>query len=106
MILDKSEMERFDIKEGDTEAFVNFPLGLAKVKMSIFLKEYDGLYRVSIRSKRGISSNRLACRYFNGGGHFLASGGKLFIGSDIADAASAAAYIESCTEQFFKDENY
>ena len=33
-------------------------------------------------------------RYFNGGGHENAAGGKLVFGVDIPDAAAADAYVE------------
>lgn len=105
MTLDKSEMERFDVREGDTEAFVNIPLGIDKVRMSIFVKEDIGHMRVSVRSKRGTSANALAKTYFHGGGHLLAAGGRILIPEDIADAAQAGAYIEEVTEKFFNDEN-
>ncbi|MCQ2136573.1 MAG: DHH family phosphoesterase [Bacteroidales bacterium] len=105
MVLDKKEMEAFDVREGDTESFVNLPLGMEKVRMSIFIKEDAGYARVSIRSKAGTSANALAKTYFHGGGHFLASGGRLFMPEDISDISEAGAYIETVTEKFFNDEN-
>jgi len=104
MILDGDEMDRFDVRESDTEAFVNIPLGISSVCMSIFLKQKDGVFRVSIRSKKGVSANTLARRYFNGGGHEQAAGGRLYLGTDVADATAAAEYIEKYTELFFSDE--
>jgi len=102
MIVDADEMVEFDVKEGDTEAFVNMPLGIARVRMSIFLKQQGDVFRVSVRSKRGTSANLLAGTYFHGGGHELAAGGKLIIPDDAADAAQAAAYIERVTSEFFR----
>lgn len=104
MVLNKETKERFDVHEGDTEAFVNMPLGIDNVIMSIFLKQQDDeLFRVSIRSKKGTSANMLARTYFHGGGHENAAGGKLFIPADVADAEDAAKYIENVTEKFFHE---
>lgn len=105
MVLDKLEQKKFNVKEGDTEAFVNIPLGIGRVRMSIFAKEDDGYFRISIRSKVGTSANALARDSFHGGGHTLAAGGRLFIPEDISDAGDAASYIMSVTEKFFSNEN-
>lgn len=93
---------QYDIRDGELEGMVNMPLGIKSVRMSIFVREDEGFLRVSIRSKRGTSANAIAVRHFNGGGHELASGGKLFIGKDIASSGDAAAYIERVTSEFFK----
>lgn len=105
MILDAETRDRTGIRQGETEAFVNIPLTMYKVRMSLFLREEDGTFRVSIRSKRGTSANRLAMKYFNGGGHEQASGGKISIGKEIGHASEAAAYIERVTHEFLTDEN-
>ena len=60
MILDKETQERFGFRQGESEGFVNIPLAVSDVKISLFLTEEDGKFRVSIRSKRGISANKLA----------------------------------------------
>lgn len=101
MILSEEERLRFDIREGETEAFVNVPLEMGKVKMSIFIKEMDDRYRVSIRSKKGVSAQQCAKRYFNGGGHENAAGGRLSRPADFAEAPQVAAYIEKVTGEFF-----
>lgn len=101
MILDTDEMDRYDVSEGDTESFVNNPLGIDRVRMSIFLKRQDeGLFRVSIRSEEGVSANLCARLHFHGGGHELAAGGRLYVPDDVKDGADAAAYIERVTSEF------
>lgn len=105
IILDRKTLEKYDIKEGDTEGFVNIPLSIDRVRMSFLLKEDEGKARVSIRSKRGTSANRCAVRYFNGGGHENAAGGKLIIPDDIKGMEDAAEYIETYTHIFLKEEN-
>ena len=105
IILDRKTMEDYNVKEGDTEGFVNIPLSIDRVRMSFLLKEDEGKVRVSIRSKRGTSANRCAVRYFNGGGHENAAGGKLLIPEDIKGMEDAAEYIETHTHIFLKEEN-
>ena len=105
IVLDSQTLRRYNISEGDTEGFVNMPLSIKDVRMSLLLKEDGNRVRVSIRSKKGTSANRCARKYFNGGGHENAAGGRLMIPDDIADITSAAAYIEKYTERFFNEEN-
>ncbi len=100
MILTRDILQRFDIREGETEGLVNVPLSIAGVRLSLLLKEEEGHFRVSIRSKKGISAQRLARETFHGGGHENAAGGKLHIGEDIPSAGDAAAYVESVIKAF------
>ena len=101
MILDKETQDRFDFRQGETEGFVNIPLAVSKVKMSVFLTEEEGKFRVSVRSKRGVSANQFASKYFHGGGHEMASGGKLFFPQDIPSPSDAKAYILNVTKDYF-----
>lgn len=101
-IMDSDFLRKFEICEGDTEGFVNLPLGIDCVKMSVFLKEDDGYYRVSVRSKKGWSANMLAQTHFNGGGHECAAGGRLYWPEDIADRKDAADYLETVTARFMR----
>ena len=105
IILDKETLHKYNVQEGDTEGFVNIPLSIKGVLMSIFIKEDDDRVRVSIRSRKGTSANRCARQYFNGGGHENAAGGRLYMPQDIADIGEAAAYIERTTHIFMTEEN-
>ncbi len=104
IILDRKTQEEYSVAEGDTEGFVNMPLSIASVRMSLLLKEDDGRIRVSIRSKRGTSANRCAGLYFNGGGHENAAGGKLIVPDDIAGIEDAASYIEKYTHKYLTED--
>ncbi len=104
-VLTAADLKRFDIREGETEGFVNLPLGIKDVRLSVFLKEDKDRIRVSLRSKPGTSANLCARQYFHGGGHELAAGGKLHAGEDFSTIADAADYIETCTAKFFENEN-
>ena len=105
MILDSKTLKEYDVREGETEGFVNIPLSMGKVRMSILLKEDEDRVRVSIRSKKGTSANRCARLYFNGGGHENAAGGKLYMPADIKNISEAAEYIVRNTSKFLAEEN-
>ena len=74
------EWRRFYLKTGDTEGFVNLPLQIEGIRLSIFLREdpdIPGKIRVSTRSVDDVPCNLLAQEYFSGGGHKNAAGGSL-----------------------------
>ena len=100
MILTKEIQERFGYREGETEGLVNVPLAIGTVRLSVLLTEKPDCMRVSVRSKKGTSAQQIAVRYFNGGGHENAAGGKLVFGKDIPDAGAAAEYVDSALKQF------
>ena len=113
MIVDNAIVSRFGIREGETEGFVNIPLSIGKVGMSIFLKEDgEGYFRVSVRSKKGISANKCASKYFHGGGHENASGGRLFfartdgIPADISAPEEAESYIVRIVRELYESGDY
>ena len=93
VLLTSEELKRFDIRDGETEGFVNIPLEMEKVRLSIFIREdSNGHFRVSLRSKKGTSANRCSQLHFHGGGHELASGGRLTIPQDASDIDSLLEY--------------
>ena len=104
IILDRAFLQRFDIQEGETEGFVNLPLGIGNVRISLLLREDDGHFRVSIRSKAGVSANRLATEVFHGGGHEQAAGGKLHFPQDIATPADAEKFVSDVTARFMRNQ--
>ena len=103
IVLDRKTQEAYRIEEGDTEGFVNMPLSIANVRMSLLLKEDGNKIRVSIRSKRGTSANRCARLFFNGGGHENAAGGRLLMPEHVASIGAAAEYIETYTHRYFTE---
>lgn len=100
MILTKDIQERFGYREGETEGLVNVPLAIKEVRLSILLTEKPDCLRVSVRSKKGTSAQQLALRYFNGGGHENAAGGKLTLGKDIPCTDAAPVYVENALKEF------
>ena len=81
------EWKRFQTKNGATEGFVNLPLQILGMKLSIFLREdteQPGLIRVSTRSVDEFPCNEMCAEFFNGGGHHNAAGGSLHMTIDEA----------------------
>ncbi|MBU2527436.1 MAG: bifunctional oligoribonuclease/PAP phosphatase NrnA [Bacteroidetes bacterium] len=76
--LTKAELEEFNFVKGDTEGFVNYGLALKGVHFSvIFIENQQEPYiKISFRSKGDFDVNTFARKYFNGGGHQNAAGGK------------------------------
>ena len=105
MVLDKETLEKYQINDGDTEGFVNMPLSIDDVRMSLLLKEDGDRVRVSIRSKKGTSANKCSRLHFNGGGHENAAGGRLNIPTDIQNISEAGEYIEKHTHIYFTEEH-
>ena len=85
---------KFGLQEGELEGLVNVPLSIDRVKISIYLREDGDTVRVSLRAKKGWSARELAVRYFHGGGHELASGGKLLLGRDLDSFGEIDDYLE------------
>ena len=96
----------YGLLEGETEGFVNIPLEIKQVRLSIFAREENGVFRVSIRSKRGTSARELAVSVFHGGGHEQAAGGKILIPEDIPTPDAAAGYVASAAAQFLQRQDH
>ena len=79
MSLSEKEMRRFWFQQGDSEGFVNYPLTIKNVRMSAMFIEQRQFIRISFRSRGEVDVNLFARKYFNGGGHRNAAGGKSFV---------------------------
>ena len=104
MVMTEEMQTAYGLLEGETESLVNIPLNIKRVRMSIFIREEDGCFRVSIRSKRGLSAQHMARDFFHGGGHEQAAGGKIFWPEDIPSKDAAAAYLEEIAARFLRNE--
>lgn len=76
MWVSKQETLKFDIKTGDTEGLVNYPLSIQGIKLVGLVIDRDEERKWSFRSKGNFDCNTFARKYFNGGGHFNAAGGR------------------------------
>ena len=100
----KEELTQFKYLKGDAEGLVNIPLEIKGIKLCISLREdteKDQIF-VSVRSVDNISAHDMCVRYFNGGGHLNASGGRLYCSMQEAlDIARSA--IESFRTELTSD---
>lgn len=74
--LSRKDTKLFDISSGDTEGLVNYPLSIANIRFSVLITEHADEVKMSFRSKGDFDVSSFAREYFNGGGHFNASGGR------------------------------
>jgi phosphoesterase RecJ-like protein len=70
------DLVKFQIRTGDSEGLVNYPLTIQGIKFAALIIDRDEEIKCSFRSKGGFDVNRYARRYFEGGGHFNAAGGR------------------------------
>ena len=78
--LKREELKKFGFQKGDTEGFVNYGLSILGSKMAAFFMEdlYEDFIKISFRSKDDVDVNQFSRKYFHGGGHINAAGGKYF----------------------------
>ncbi len=78
--LTDEEKKQFNFQKGDTEGVVNYALSLKGIVFGvIFIEDKEQqIIKISFRSKGSFSVNEFARKYFNGGGHDNAAGGKSF----------------------------
>lgn len=76
--LSQEELDRHNFRKGDTEGFVNYGLSLSGIVFAaIFIEnKAENIVKISFRSKGTFSVNDLARKYYHGGGHINAAGGK------------------------------
>jgi len=76
--LTNSELRNSNYKKGDTEGFVNYALSLSGIVLAVIFIEdqQQGIIKMSFRSIGDFSVNELARKYFSGGGHINAAGGR------------------------------
>ncbi len=98
MSLLESEMRRFQFQQGDSEGFVNYALTIKKVKMSAMFLAHRKFIRISLRSRGDVDVNLFARKYFNGGGHRNAAGGKSYLSMDETIALYTRAVREFAEE--------
>ena len=96
--LTNEERRRFNVKNGDTEGLVNIPLQILGMRLSIFINEdteHPGTMKLSLRSVDDFPCDQMASRFFNGGGHKNASGGKL-----VCTMEEACETVKKAVESF------
>ncbi|RYY36518.1 MAG: bifunctional oligoribonuclease/PAP phosphatase NrnA [Sphingobacteriaceae bacterium] len=74
--VNKEELERYEVETGDTEGIVNYALSISNVRLAAFIVERTDAVKLSLRSKGEFPANEICKKYFQGGGHRNAAGGK------------------------------
>lgn len=76
--LNHHDLNEFQHQKGDTDGFVNYGLSIKGVDLTAFFIERrdENLIKISFRSSGNFDVNLLARKYFEGGGHINAAGGK------------------------------
>lgn len=70
------DLVKYQIRTGDTEGLVNYPLTIQGIKFAALIIDRDEEIKCSFRSKGGFDVNQFARNYFEGGGHRNAAGGR------------------------------
>ena len=76
MAIPYADLKRFDLQTGDTEGLVNFLLSIQGIKLAALIIDRREEVKLSFRSKADFDVNTFARKYFEGGGHFNAAGGR------------------------------
>src|SRR5690606_25378463 len=73
--LRKEELDKYQIKTGDTEGIVNYALSINGIRLAVLIVERQDKVKLSLRSTGDFPANEICKKYFNGGGHRNAAGG-------------------------------
>ncbi|MFM7646029.1 MAG: DHH family phosphoesterase [Sphingomonadales bacterium] len=86
----KSDLIQFNIRTGDTEGLVNYPQSIQGIRFAALVIDRDEERKWSFRSKGQFDCNTFARTYFEGGGHYNASGGRSSLSLEETVAAFKA----------------
>ena len=94
--LSQEDLDEFSYKKGDTEGLVNYGLTIKDINFAvIFIEQKDEkIIKISFRSKGDFDVNEFAKKYFNGGGHKNAAGGR----SDINMSETINYFLQKLDE--------
>ncbi len=74
------ELKKYHSQTGDTEGIANQGLSIKGIVLSVLMVERPDGIKMSFRSVEEFAANEIATKYFNGGGHKNAAGGKMTTG--------------------------
>ena len=95
----KNRGEELDINE-ISKSLISYNLSIIGVDIGVLFTEDEGLVKISFRSKRDIPINLLAARYFDGGGHINAAGGRCYLPID-----KTIEKFKKCIEKFISEQS-
>lgn len=76
MHLTLEDLKQYNYQKGDTEGLVNYGLSIKGTKFVAIVIEHEDIIKISFRSKGNMPVNELSAKYFDGGGHKNAAGGR------------------------------
>lgn len=74
--LTSEELAHYNSQKGDTDGFVNYGLTIKNTKLAAIFIQEKNYIKISFRSKNQHDVNSFARKFFNGGGHINAAGGR------------------------------
>jgi bifunctional oligoribonuclease and PAP phosphatase NrnA len=92
------DLVKFQIRTGDTEGLVNYPLTIEGIKFAALIIDRDEEIKCSFRSKGEFDVNQFARIYFEGGGHRNAAGGRSTETLDQTTQRFRASLIENALQ--------
>ena len=95
--ISRSEVERLHVEEAELDGISAIPRRIEGVEVGIVLREGDGSYRVSVRTRQKVDSCEL-CMKFGGGGHKEAGGCTIQGDESAVRGALLAAVREALQE--------
>lgn len=75
--ISQKDIKRFNFQQGDSEGLVNYALSIEGICFAATMIDYKKEIRISLRSTGDFAVNNVASKYFHGGGHKNASGGRV-----------------------------
>jgi phosphoesterase RecJ-like protein len=91
----QADLLKYDVKTGDTEGLVNYPLSIEGIKLAAIIIDRGDERKCSFRSKGDFDVNTFGRTYFGGGGHFNAAGGQTTLPLEEAAAHFITAMKEN-----------
>ena len=58
---------------------MNYALSIEGISVAVLFMEREGYIKLSLRSKGNVSVETIARKYYDGGGHYNASGGSSYV---------------------------
>ncbi len=100
----QSTFKELGALESDTENFVNYPLSIENVVLSLLFIELKDGFKVSLRSKGNIPVNEIAAN-FGGGGHTNAAGARFHNSAMIDEMPKILNFTIEFFNNYYQEQN-
>ncbi len=78
LYISKEDIEKYNYQDGDSEGFVNMAMSIKDINFAVIFIEKEDYIKLSLRSIGNFDVNKIARKYYNGGGHKNAAGGRSY----------------------------